>query len=409
MALQPMLPVRAKESAAHRQTMIPSRARIRRAKPAKIPRHEHSIPCFWPFAAAIELGEAGLRLFDENLKFLAEVAKIDYALKPTWATANRVVRELDTMRLREFSAAPPAAHGAPVLVAAPYAGHSATIADFAKGQSLVQTLRAAGLGRVLVTDWKSATDSMKNYDIDKYLAELNVVVDDLGARVNLVGLCQGGWLCAMYASRFPAKVQSLVLVGSPIDTDAGKGTIKTMAHELPITFFEELVRLGNGRMPGSFMLAGWKSMHPTQQYVDKYLDLYTHIEERNYVERTERFERWYENPVDLPGAFYLQAIVQLFKENRLAKRKFTALGRKLDLRDITVPLYLLAGEVDDVTPRDEVFRAESLVGTPKEDIRRTLAPGGHIGLFMSKRNLADVWPDIGRWILAQESLLAEMH
>ena len=67
---------------------------------AEIPRHEHSIPWFWPFAAAIELGEAGLALFAENLKFVAEVAKLEYALEPTWATANRILRDLDTIKLR---------------------------------------------------------------------------------------------------------------------------------------------------------------------------------------------------------------------------------------------------------------------------------------------------------------------
>jgi poly(3-hydroxybutyrate) depolymerase len=49
-----------------------------------------------------------------------------------------------------------------MLVDAPYAGHSSSSADYAKGQSMVETLRAAGLERVLGTDWKSATDAMKN-------------------------------------------------------------------------------------------------------------------------------------------------------------------------------------------------------------------------------------------------------
>src|SRR5271165_1844722 len=38
-----------------------------------------------------------------------------------------------------------------------------------------------------------------------------------------------------------------------------------------------------------------------------------------YLKKEETFESWYENPIDLPGRWYLQAIVQLFKENRLAK------------------------------------------------------------------------------------------
>ncbi len=30
--------------------------------------------------------------------------------------------------------------------------------------------------------------------IDNYLADLNVAIDGIGAPVDLVGLCQGGWL-----------------------------------------------------------------------------------------------------------------------------------------------------------------------------------------------------------------------
>ena len=71
---------------------------------------------------------------------------------------------------------------------------------------------------------------MKDLEIDNYLAEIVVAIDDLGGRVDLVGLCQGGWVAAMVAARFPEKVNSLVLAGSPIDTDAGNGPIKRMVH-----------------------------------------------------------------------------------------------------------------------------------------------------------------------------------
>ncbi len=67
---------------------------------------------------------------------------------------------------------------------------------------------------------------MKDLEIDNYLAGSIVAIDDLGGRVNLVGLCQGGWVSAMIASRFPDKLNALVLAGSPIDTDARNGPIK---------------------------------------------------------------------------------------------------------------------------------------------------------------------------------------
>ena len=139
-------------------------------------------------------------------------------------------------------------------------------------------------------------------------------------------------------------------------------------------------------------------MNLEQQYVDKYLDLYRHIEDKCYIKRTEQFERWYENPVDLPGRYYLQAIQLLFKENRLAKGEFIALGRKLDLKAIRVPLYLLAGDGDDITTKDQLFNAAALVGTPEREIVKKLVPGGHIGLFMRTRTLAQAWPAIGAWI-----------
>jgi polyhydroxyalkanoate depolymerase len=337
-----------------------------------------------------------MKRFQDNLKFVAEAGSITAPPPPEWATPNRVVLDLDTMRLRDFSAA--GAKGLPVLVDAPFAGHSSTIADYAKGQSLVETLLASVLDRILVTDWKGATAAMKDYDIDKYLAEINVVVDDMGGAVHLVGLCQGGWMSTMFAARFPHKVKSLVLAGSPIDTDAGDGPIKKMAHRLPMTFYREMVESGGGRMLGQAMLAGWKDMHPEKQYVDKYIDLYAHIEDRSYIKRTERFERWYENPIDLPGRYYLQAIDDLFKRNRLAKGEFVALGHKLDLQRITVPLYLLAGDADDITTREQVFNAERLMGTPAAQVTKKLVPGGHIGLFMGANTLADTWPGIGRWI-----------
>ncbi len=365
---------------------------------AKKPAFEHSVPWFWPFAAAIELEEEGLKMFQDNLKTLAEAEKLAAPPPPTWATDNRLVLDLDTMRLRDFSSGAAKDSDAPVIVDAPYAGHSAMIADYAKGQSLIETLLGAGLTRVYLTDWKSATPEMRDFDIDKYLAEINVAVDEVGGSVNLVGLCQGGWMSAMYAARFPGKVRSLVLAGSPIDTNAGKGPIKKIAHSLPASFYEEMVEAGDGRMLGQYMLAGWKNMHPGEQYLGKFIDLYEHIEDKCYVKRTERFEEWYENPIDLPGRYYLQAVEQLFKKNLLAKGKFKALGRALSLNDITVPVYLLAGADDDITTREQVFAAEGLVGTPASDIEKALVPGGHIGLFMGTKTLREAWPRIGKWI-----------
>jgi len=370
-------------------------------RPAPKNRQEHSVPCLWPLAAAIEMEEAGLRWYQDNLRYLLEAELITFPPPPEWASHNRIALELDTMLLRDFSAPQAGKATVPVIVHAPYAGHSATITDYARGQSLVETLLAGGLERVLVTDWKSATPEMKDFGIDKYLADLDKAVEHVGGRAHLIGLCQGGWMCAMYAARFPLRVCSLVLAGAPIDTDAGTGAVRQMAHTLPMSFFKGLVSIGGGLMHGQVMIAGWKSMHPEKQW-EKYIDLYQHIEDKNYIERVETFESWYENPINLPGAFYLQSVQQLFKENRLAHGEFVALGKQLSLKDITCPVFLLAGDADDITPAVQVFRAERFLGTRKDRIAKMLAPGGHIGLFMGTKPLRVCWPEVARWIRAVE-------
>jgi len=356
-----------------------------------------SVPAFWPMAMAAALVEEGTELYARNLKFVEEEIKINDELRPRLATPNQVRLDLRTMVLRDYGKP----GGIPTLVDAPHAGHTAVIADYHKGQSLIETLLANGIGHVALTDWKAATEDMKDLEIDNYLAEIVVAIDDLGGRVNLVGLCQGGWVSAMIAARFPDKVNSLVLAGAPIDTDAGNGPIKRMVHESPVSFYEELVALGGGLMRGKFMLQGWKNMHPSQHYIEDHLDLYEHIDDPAYLAKEETFESWYENPIDLPGRWYLQAITQLFKENRLAKGAFVGLGRKLDLHDIACPAYLLAGAADDITTPEQVLDAANYLGTPKDKIVQETVPGGHIGLFMGARTLAEHWPKIARWIAAQ--------
>jgi poly(3-hydroxyalkanoate) synthetase len=321
-----------------------------------------ALPFLWPLAVAAGNANALMELASHGLGFIGEEMKIGCGLHPELATPNRVILDLRTLRLRDFSAE--GAGGVPAIVVAPYAGHTSAIADYAPGQSLVQTLLASGVGRVCMTDWKSATEDMAGLEIDQYLAELNVCVEELGGRVSLVGLCQGGWMSAMYAARFPNRVARLVLAGSPIDTDAGDGPLKAMVRSAPGGFYEEMVAAGGGLMRGKLMLAGWKNMHPGRNYVQKHIELYGHIGDPEWVRRNETFEAWYETTVDLPGRWYLQAIHCLFQENQFAKGEFVGLGKRLSLRDITCPVYMLAGEDDDITTADQVFNAAGLIGTP---------------------------------------------
>ncbi len=356
------------------------------------------VPLFWPMMLASEVFRQGQEVVDKQLRFLEEEARLHAVHHPRMATANHVRMKLRTLSLREYGQATGGL--TPTLVVAPYAGHTSVIADYYQGQSLVETLLAHGVAHVFLTDWHSASEDMKDLEIGNYLADLCVVIDELGGRANLVGLCQGGWISAMMVARFPGKVERLVLAGSPIDAGAGDGPLKQMVERSPIRFYEDLVRTGGGLMRGSFMLQGWKNMHPDEHYFTEHVDLFQHIDDPVYLAKRETFAAWYETPIDLPGRWYLQAIRHIFKDNLLARGKYPALGKVLDLKDITCPLYLLAGERDDITTPEQVLNAAGLVGTPAARITQRVVPGGHIGLFMGGRTLAEAWPQIAQWLVA---------
>jgi len=355
-----------------------------------------SLPILWPMEGALGGLTAEAALAAKSTRFVEEETKIAQPAQPVLATPNQVRLNLRTMTLRDYGTP----DGLPTLIDAPHAGHHAMIADYGPGQSLVQALLSAGICHVALTDWKPASEDMKDLEIDNYLADMVVAIDDLGGRVNLVGLCQGDWVSAMIAARFPEKVNRLVLAGAPIDTDAGDGPIKRIAHETPISVYRNLVELGGGVMKGALMLDGWKNMHPEQHYFQNFVDLYDHIDDPGYLAKEEAFARWYENPMDLPGRWYLQVITQIFKQNRLAKGRFIALGRTLDLRNLVCPTYLLAGADDDITTPEQVLNAVAYIGTPPRLIVSETVPGGHIGLFMGARTLKEHWPKIAAWIQA---------
>jgi poly(3-hydroxyalkanoate) synthetase len=284
----------------------------------------------WPLTAATLVGQANARLLNEFL-WSGRFRVANGPLLP-WTTPNKVALELPSMRLRDFSIG---TEDSATVVCAPYALHAATIADCSPGHSIVETLGHGGLSRLFVTDWRSATPEMRYFTIDSYLADLNVVVDELGPPVNLIGLCQGGWLALVYAARFPKKVRRLILVGAPVDIAAAESPLSRFVAEFPIEMFDEWVRLGKGIVHSDQILKFW--------------------------------------PISASEA-----------------------DRVLDLAQLRVPIFLLAAANDEIVPTDQLLATGRLVGTPAEQLEQMIEPCGHLSRFLGRAVLEEAWREIAR-------------
>jgi poly(3-hydroxybutyrate) depolymerase len=354
-----------------------------------------SMAFLWPALAAETTSEIAAAAAREFVKLaVGPAAGETNGREPQWTTRNKIALELSSVRMRDFSTR---AEGTTTLVCAPFALHGATIVDFAPHHSLVAALQSAGMNRLFVTDWRSATPEMRFWAIDDYLAALNVLVVELGGAVDLIGLCQGGWMALIYAARFPAKVRKLVLAGAPIDLAAGKSRLSELTDSAPSSLFTELVELGEGRILGQHMLPLW-APEPERAEIHHFLETADAVDSAPFLRLESRFRDWYAWTLDLPGSYYLQVVGQLFRENRLAAGEFVALGRRVDLSRLHCPLFLLAGKDDDIIAPEQIFAAEHLIDEGHCTVTKAIAPCGHLGLFMGRNVLSTVWPDIARWL-----------
>ncbi len=326
---------------------------------------------------------------------IAWVTEMNTRRRPEWASPNEVLLETPIMRLRDFS------RGSdddvvPTLVFPPQAGHDSCIIDYSREQSQMDTIRAAGLTKAYALEWLGATEETKDASIEDYLAVAERAVEVIGGGpLNLVGDCQGGWLATIYAALHPEQVHTLTIAGAPIDFH-GDAVIHDWVgylSPLDLTFYEEVVRLGGGVLKGEFMLNGFITIKPDNE-VAKQLQLLGHIREPEHVERYRAFEDWFKHTQDIPGAFYLWIVQHLFRDNELIDGKLKISGKKVDLKKIDVPLFLLGGGTDHITPPAQVFALADHASTDPDDVVKRVTSGGHLGLFMGSEALREHWPPI---------------
>jgi poly(3-hydroxyalkanoate) synthetase len=172
-----------------------------------------------------------------------------------------------------------------------------------------------------------------------------------------------------------------------------------------MSIFDELVRLGDGRVLGHHALDLWGEAFAVED-PRLVLQVRPNINETKWSALEQRFRAWNTWTVDLPGIYYLQSVSWLFKENCIARDDFVALGRTIHLSDVRIPTFLLAGQNDEVVSGLQLFAAACLVGTPRHDIEMATEPCGHLGLFMGAQTLARTWPKIAHWLAAASSARA---
>ncbi len=126
---------------------------------------------------------------------------------------------------------------------------------------------------------------------------------------------------------YVALTAELVLAGAPIDPGTAESRITQALAAVTPAAVESLVAMIGGRTSGALSLALW-----LQSVEDEY-SAEAALQCAGESALNQRFNASNARTVDLPGVDFLQVAERLFRENRLARGCFPALGRPARLSD----------------------------------------------------------------------------
>lgn len=308
-------------------------------------------------------------------------------MKPKWYSDHVVFYEDEAIKVLCFKS-DRLYTDTPTLILPPQAAHHSCIADYGPGQSVVEMLKRETTGPVYAIEYKPCTHARRNENGDDLMIQTNIAVTIIGGEAHLIGLCQGGWQAAMYASLFPNKVKSLICAGSPLDTDADQGAVTDFAKDTPMSYFRGVVAAGGGLCRGAWMLMSFKMMNPLQHFWIAPLKRFLEPD----TDRSVRFRTWYEYTQDIAGGWYIWIVENHFKKNLFVKRQLDLCGVYADPYNIKCSVGLIAGEKDDITPPGQVLDFRKVIRTPVYSC--TIPKSGHIGLFIGAKGLKNEWPEV---------------
>ena len=356
-----------------------------------------------PYIMAGELIMA--RVAGDTAKFYDQVRKAkEVLLSPLETdiatTPYDVVWEEDRVKLKHYRPTTEPSLKTPLFIIYAQVNRE-TMLDLQPGRSVVETFLAAGLD-IYMLDWWYPTRKDRYLTLDDHVnGYINDAVDFILEKhgidqLNIMAICQGGTMSVMYAALHPEKIKNLVLTVTPTNFDHDAGLLNVWARSLDP---DKLVE-SYGNIPGDIMNLGFLLLNPARLMIDKYVGLLENIHSKDFVENFVRMERWIFDSPDLPGETFREFIQWMFRENRLIKNELVLGGKKVDLKNITMPVLNIYGKYDHLVPPAACDQTTSKIGsTDKEDL---CLDTGHIGIYVSSKTQREFGPKIIRWLTERD-------
>ena len=282
-----------------------------------------------------------------------------------------------------------------------------TMIDLQEDRSLVRNLLLDGID-VYVVDWGSPTRADQFLDMDDYIdlylgscVEFVVGKND-DKPITMFGICEGGTFAVALAAVRPELFAGLALAITPVDFNGepdtfwpGEGFLNSWIKNLSKEDVDLIIDT-YGMLPGAMTGAVFSSLTPIASMTKYNLGLAAMDGDEAAILNFLRMERWIADRPDHPGAAARQWLNQLYRNNDLAEGRFEVCGLPVDLSNIQCPVLNIYALQDHIIPVS-CSRALSKF-LPRKLYEEIGFPGGHVGVFVSRKAQGVVAGGLSEWI-----------
>jgi polyhydroxyalkanoate synthase len=271
--------------------------------------------------------------------------------------------------------------------------------DLKEDRSLIRGLLSSGR-EVYLIDWGYPDGSdrfttLADY-IDRLLAECvaKVLKAHRVPALNLLGVCQGGVLSLCYSALHPQQVRNLITMVTPVDFHTSSDLLSKWVRHIDIGTF-----VADGNVSGEILNQLFLALMPFRLTQHKYVELMSAAPDAAQLKDFLRVEQWIFDSPDQAGAAFREFVTWLYQENRLIRQQLEIGGRKVDLRELRMPILNLIGKRDHLVP-PAASRALGSAAASRDYTALELDLG-HIGMYISARAQREVPAAIIDWLAAR--------
>jgi len=324
------------------------------------------------FAADLERGAGKLAISQ------ADYGK--FVVGENVATApGQVVWRDELFELLQFDATTDQQYAVPLLIFPPWI-NKFYIMDLQPANSLIRWLSAQGF-TVFVCSWVNPDKDKAGFGFDEYLEKgiyraVEKVLQQTGSKtLNTVGYCIGGTLMGAALAHMAAKkdkrVAATTFFAAQHDFEEA-GDLLLFTDEHWLNTVEAQMDEAGGVLPGAAMAETFNALRAN--------DLIWSFFVSNYLmgKSPAAFDLlfWNADQTRMPKALHMDYLRSMYGQNRLSKGEFEIGGTRVDLGDVTIPLYFVASREDHIAPMNSVYR--SARAFRNAEVTLTLGGSGHI-------------------------------